>query len=84
MDGQSLVLQLDLAGFGISFGAACASGTMKASKMLLDLGLNEEDALSTVRISFGKIHSFEDVKTVVDAIYQIVIQQNEAFITHEG
>ena len=52
--------------------------------MLLDMGLTEEDALSTIRISFGKIHSLEDIKTVVNTIYQILIQQNEEFITHEG
>jgi cysteine desulfurase len=84
IDGQSLVMQLDMAGIGISFGAACTSGTAKASTMLLDMGLTEEDALSTVRISFGKIHSLEDVKTVVNTIYPILIQQNEEFIAHEG
>jgi len=83
IDGQSLVMQLDMAGIGISFGAACTSGTAKASTMLLDMGLTEEDALSTVRISFGKIHSLEDVKTVVNTIYPILIQQNEEFTLHE-
>jgi len=83
IDGQSLVMQLDMAGIGISFGAACTSGTAKASTMLLDMGLTEEDALSTVRISFGKIHSLEDVKTVVNAIYHILIQQSKEFTLHE-
>ena len=67
----------------ISFGAACASGVAKGATILMDMGLSETDVLSTVRISFGKIHSLENVKTVVDAIYQILIQQNEAFIPHE-
>ena len=84
MDGQNLVMQLDMAGIGISFGSACASGTAKASTMLLDMGLTKEDSLSTVRISIGKIHSLEDVETVVSAIYQILIQQSEQCITHEG
>ena len=48
------------------------------------MGLTEEMALSTVRISFGKIHSLEDVETVVDAIHQILIQQSEEIITYEG
>ena len=84
IDGQNLVMQLDMAGIGISFGAACASGTAKASTILLDMGLTEEMALSTVRISFGKIHSLKDVETVVDAIHQILIQQSKEFIAHEG
>ena len=83
IDGQNLVINLDMAGIGISFGAACASGTTKASTPLLDMGLSNEEALSTVRISFGKIHRLEDVKTVVDRIYQILIQQSEEFIIHE-
>ena len=77
-------MQLDLAGIGISFGAACASGTAQASTILLDMGLTEEEALSTVRISLGKIHSLKDVETVVKAVHQILIQQSEKFIAHEG
>ena len=75
---------LDIAGIGISFGAACASGTANASTILLDMGISKEEALSTVRISFGKIHSLKDVETVVNAIHQILIQQSEKFIAHEG
>ena len=84
IDGQNLVMQLDMAGIGISFGAACASGMVKASNMLLDMGLAKEDSLSTVRISIGKIHSLEDVEKVVSTIHQILIQQSEECITHEG
>ena len=73
-----------MAGIGISFGAACASGTAKTSTMLLDMGLTKEDSLSTVRISIGKIHRLEDVEKVVRTIHQILIQQSEEFITHEG
>ncbi len=84
MDGQTLVMQMDMAGIGISFGSACTSGTAKASTMLLDMGLTKEDAISTVRLSIGKIHSLEDVKTVVSTIHQILIQQSEEFTFHEG
>ena len=84
MDGQSLVLQLDLAGIGISFGAACASGTMKASKMLLDLGLTKEDALSTVRISFGKIHNHEEMQAVAETLADILKKSISVLEEHEG
>ena len=83
MDGQNLVMQLDISSIGISFGAACASGTAKAPTMLLDIGLSNEEALSTVRISLGKIHSLEDVETVVNTIYEILIQQSNKLIAHE-
>jgi cysteine desulfurase len=84
MDGQSLVLQLDLVGIGISFGAACASGTMKASNMLLDLGLTKEEALSTVRISFGKIHSKDEVQTVAETLADIMNKSISVLEEHEG
>ena len=84
MDGQSLVLQLDLAGIGISFGAACASGTMKASKMLVDLGLTEEAALSTVRISFGKIHNRDEVQKVAETLADMLKKSISVLEEHEG
>jgi cysteine sulfinate desulfinase/cysteine desulfurase-like protein len=40
--------------------------------MLVEMGLTKEDALSTVRISFGKIHQLEDVKKVVESIDAIL------------
>ena len=84
IDGQNLVMQLDMAGIGISFGSACTSGMTKTSTMLRDMGLTKEEALSTVRISLGKIHRFKDVETVVNAIHQILIQQSEELIFNEG
>ena len=74
---------MDLAGIGISFGSACTSGTEKASNILLDMGLSKKDASSTVRISFGKIHSLEDVSVAVNAIHQILILQSEKYFTYE-
>ena len=74
MPGQDLVLQLDFSGIGISSGSACTSGTVKASEMLIGMGLNEKDALSTVRISFGKIHSIDQINKVITEI--ITILQN--------
>ena len=71
-DGPSLVMKLDLAGISISFGAACASGASKASGMLLDIGLSEQDARASVRISFGKIHSMKDIKQLVETIHSLI------------
>ena len=82
--GQDLVLQLDFSGIGISFGSACASGTVKASEMLVEMGLNKEDALSTVRISFGKIHELKDVKIVAESIGEILKSNVEEIAHHAG
>ena len=82
--GQDLVLQLDFSGIGISFGSACTSGTVKASEMLLEMGITKEDALSTVRISFGKIHQLEDVKKVADSIREILQSNVKELVNHGG
>ena len=80
MDGKSLVMQLDLMGIGISFGAACASGTLKTSNMLIDMGLTNEEALSTVRISFGKIHGHDDITTVTNALENILNKHKQNMV----
>ena len=84
VNGQDLVLQLDLSGISISFGSACTSGTVKASEMLLEMGITKEDALSTVRISFGKIHQLEDVKKVADSIGEILQSSVKELVNHGG
>ena len=84
VNGQDLVMQLDFSGIGISFGSACTSGTVKASEMLLKMGITKEDALSTVRISFGKIHQLEDVKKVADSIGEILQSSVKELVNHGG
>ena len=84
INGQDLVMQLDFSGIGISFGSACASGTVKASEMLIGMGITKEDALSTVRISFGKIHQLEDVKKVADSIGEILQSSVKELVNHGG
>ncbi len=82
VNGQDLVMQLDFSGIGISFGSACTSGTVKASEMLLGMGITKEDALSTVRISFGKIHQLKDVKKVADSIGEILQSNVKELVNH--
>ena len=72
IDSQNLVMKLDINGIGISNGAACSSGDVKPSQMLMDIGLTELEALSTVRISFGKIHSKKEILKVANAIINII------------
>ena len=84
VNGQDLVMQLDFSGIGISFGSACTSGTVKASEMLLEMGITKEDALSTVRVSFGKIHQLEDVKKVADSIGEILQSSVKELVNHGG
>jgi len=73
LDGQTLLMNLDLNGIAISFGSACSSGTSKPSNALLEVGMNENEAKNTVRISFGKFNTEEDIKYLVQILQKIVL-----------
>ena len=74
--GQNLVMKLDLENIAVSFGSACASGTPKASKVLLDLGLTPDEALRTIRISIGKFHQENDIHCLVNTLNHILNFKN--------
>ena len=54
IDGESLVIALDLKGLAISTGAACSSGAIEPSHVLTAMGLSAERARASVRFSFGQ------------------------------
>ena len=51
--GQELMIRLDLAGYAVSTGSACASGAVEPSPLLLAMGIARDEALASIRISFG-------------------------------
>ena len=53
VEGESLLIRLDLAGFAVSTGSACSSGSVEPSKTLLAMGISRQEALSSLRVSFG-------------------------------
>jgi cysteine desulfurase len=52
-EGEALLIRLDLAGFAVSTGSACSSGTVEPSSTLLAMGLSAAEALCSIRVSFG-------------------------------
>jgi cysteine desulfurase len=74
VEGESLLIRLDLAGFAVSTGSACSSGTVEPSKTLLAIGLPVEEALSSLRISFGITNTMADVDTFLDALEREVAE----------
>ncbi|MBF0160043.1 MAG: cysteine desulfurase [Magnetococcales bacterium] len=72
VDGEALVMNLDLASFAVSGGAACSSGKVGQSHVLLALGLPETLARGAVRISLGWQSEQAHVEAFVAALVQVV------------
>jgi len=68
--GESMLHILDLKGICISTGSACHSGKNEPSHVLLALGLTEQQAQSSIRISYGRYNTEEDVKEIVSAVHK--------------
>ena len=65
-DSEAMLMFLDINGIAVSNGSACTSGTINISHVLLASGYKEQDALGTIRISFGWQNNFEEVDYALD------------------
>lgn len=65
--GETQVMQMDLAGYAISAGSACASGKVKSSRVLQAMGFDAADAASAIRLSLGPATTEADVDGFVEA-----------------
>ena len=74
IDGEALVIALDLRGFAVSTGAACSSGALTPSHVLKAIGLSDDRARASMRFSLGRANTAGQVDALVDAI--------QASVTH--
>ena len=72
IEGEGLLLSLDMKGISASSGSACTSGSLDPSHVLLAIGLKHEQAHGSLRTSFGEDNTLEDVDYMVDSIVEIV------------
>ena len=72
IEGESLLLNLDLEGIAVSSGSACTSGSLDPSHVLLAMGIPHEIAQSSIRFSLGWNNTEEDVDYVVEVLPKIV------------
>jgi cysteine desulfurase len=72
IDGESIVLGLDLHGIYVSTGSACSTGDPEPSHVLLAMGLSPKEAQGSIRISLGKGTREEDIDSVVGVLMETV------------
>ncbi len=72
VDGETLLLQLDLAGVAASLGSACASGALEPSRVLINMGIDHRVARSSLRFSFGKMNTREEMDLAIDILARLV------------
>jgi len=74
VEGESITLQLDMRGFAVSTGSACFSKSLEASHVISGIGGDHERAHGSVRFSFSRFNSMEDVDDVIEAAAEVVAQ----------
>ncbi len=68
LDGEAMVIALDLRGFAVSTGAACSSGALSPSHVLKAIGLSDDRARASMRFSLGRANTAEQVDALIEAI----------------
>ncbi len=71
VDGESLLMNLDLKGFAVSTGAACSSGNPEPSPVLLAMGLSRAEAQSSLRVGLGWGTTKEQIDAFVEALVEV-------------
>ncbi len=72
IDAEALIYGLDMRGVAVSNGSACTSGSLKPSHVIMALGRDERTALATVRFSFGRGNTIEDIEYAVERFFEVV------------
>ncbi len=72
VEGESLLLSLDMMGIAASSGSACTSGSLEPSHVMLAMGLTHELSHGSVRFSLGRSNTAEDVEKLIEVMPPIV------------
>jgi cysteine desulfurase len=77
IDGEAMVIALDLKGLAVSTGAACSSGAIEPSHVLLAMGLRPDQARASIRFSLGKQTTEEDIDIALALVPETVARLRE-------
>jgi cysteine desulfurase len=72
VEGESIILSLDMKGVAVASGSACTSGSLEPSHVLSALGIDPAIAQSSIRFSFGRENTMEDVDYVCEVLPEII------------
>ncbi len=82
ISGETLMTRLDIDGIAVATGSACSSSEAGPSRVLLAMGIPEEDAVGSIRISFSKWNTLEEIEKLTEAIAYHVGQIRHMNITY--
>jgi cysteine desulfurase len=77
IEGESMVISLDLKGLAVSTGAACSSGAIEPSHVLMAMGLRSDRARASVRFSLGKQNTEEDIDIALALVPETIARLRE-------
>ena len=77
IEGEAMVIALDLKGLSVSTGAACSSGAIEPSHVLTAMGLSADRARASIRFSLGKQNTAEDVEFAIELVPEVVARLRE-------
>lgn len=72
VEGESILIMLDMKGICASSGSACTSGALEPSHVLLAIGLRHEEAHGSLRLTLSEENTIEELDTVVDSLKEII------------
>ena len=72
IDGEALIIDMDLEGIAVTSGSACSSGSLQPSHVIKALGRDDRTTKATVRFSFGRFTSEEEVQIAADTFVRLV------------
>jgi cysteine desulfurase len=77
IEGESMVISLDLKGLAVSTGAACSSGAIEPSHVLMAMGLRADQARASIRFSLGKQNTEDDIDIALALVSETVARLRE-------
>ncbi len=77
LEGEMLVVNMDLEGIAVASGSACTSGSVQPSHVILATGRDQATARATVRFSFGRSNTPEHCKSAADALERVIARMKQ-------